>query len=175
MKILIASDIHGSAYYAQKLCNAYVDKKAELMILLGDIYNHGPRNPFPKDYNPMEVARLLNEQKEHLMVIKGNCDSEVDTLISEFDFVDFGQIFADGKKISLTHGHKFNKDNVPSNVGDMLFYGHYHTSFETNTNGVTIANPGSVSLPKDEIHSYILLDNGKINFFDIDNDTLVIK
>ena len=67
--------------------------------------------------------------KIKLIVIKGNCDSEVDTLISEFDFSDFSQIFVDDLKITLTHGHKFNKDNMPTNAGDLMCYGHFHTGF----------------------------------------------
>ncbi|MEG1608769.1 MAG: phosphodiesterase [Clostridia bacterium] len=173
MKILIASDIHGSSYYAKKLCEAFDSQKADMMILLGDIYNHGPRNPLPLEYNPLEVARLLNEKKEKLMVIKGNCDSEVDECISQFDFVDFGQIFVDGKKISLTHGQKFNKEHMPANAGDIMFYGHLHTSFITKVDGVIVVNTGSVALPKDNCHSFAMLENGKISIIDI--DTMQLK
>ena len=86
MKILIASDLHGSAFYSAKLLERFNNEKADKLILLGDIYNHGPRNPFPTEYNPGEVAILLNSIKDKLIVVKGNCDSEVDKMISEFDF-----------------------------------------------------------------------------------------
>ena len=88
MKFLIASDLHGSAYYAEKLIDAYLKEKADKCILLGDIYNHGPRNVLPKGYDPMRVAKILNGIKDNLIVIKGNCDSEVDTMISDFDFIE---------------------------------------------------------------------------------------
>ncbi|MDE6884275.1 MAG: metallophosphoesterase, partial [Clostridia bacterium] len=98
MKIVIASDLHGSAYYADKVREAFEREEGELLVLLGDIYNPGPRNPISKDYAPMQVAKILNALKDRLLVIKGNCDSEVDALISEFDFSEFSQIFADGVK-----------------------------------------------------------------------------
>ena len=87
MKILIASDIHGSEFYLQKLLQRFAEEGAEQMILLGDIYNHGPRNPLPEGYRPLGVAALLNPLADRLTVVKGNCDSDVDTLISDFEFV----------------------------------------------------------------------------------------
>ena len=169
MKIVIASDLHGSAYYARKVKEAFEREGGDLLVLLGDIYNHGPRNPFPKDYAPMQVAEILNGMKEKLLVIKGNCDSEVDTLISEFDFSEFSQIFADGLKITLTHGHKFNKDNMPVNVGDIMCYGHFHTGFITEVGNTIVANAGSVALPKDgTAHSYLTVSDGILALKDID-------
>ena len=88
MKFLIASDLHGSFYYAQKLIDAFDREKADKLIILGDIYNHGPRNPLPTDYSPIEVSKILNGIKDKLIVIKGNCDSQVDTMISEFSFIE---------------------------------------------------------------------------------------
>lgn len=176
MKVLIASDIHGSYYYAQKVKEAFDREKADMLVLLGDIYYHGPRNPFPKDYAPMKVAELLNSMKSKLLVIKGNCDSEVDQMISEFDFVEFGQILVDGIKVTLTHGHKFNKDNMPSNAGDLLCYGHFHTGFITEVGDVVVANAGSVSLPKDNTpSSYLTLDKGTLCLKDIDGKSIDTK
>ena len=110
MKIVIASDLHGSAYFANKLMDICYKEDADKLILLGDIYNHGPRNKLPKDYQPMQVAEILNGVKENLIVIKGNCDSEVDTMISEFDFVGDLVIVSGNKTVYLTHGHVYNKD-----------------------------------------------------------------
>lgn len=173
MKVLIASDIHGSYYYAKKVKEAFEREKADMLVLLGDIYYHGPRNPFPEDYAPMKVAELLNSMKSKLLVIKGNCDSEVDQMISEFDFVEFGQILVDGIKVTLTHGHKFNKDNMPSNAGDLLCYGHFHTGFITKVGNVVVANAGSVSLPKDNTpNSYLTLDDGVLSLKDIDGNLI---
>lgn len=163
MKILIASDIHGSRYYAQKLAERFAAEGAEQLILLGDIYNHGPRNPLPKDYDPMGVASVLNALVSKLTVVKGNCDSDVDTMISDFEFVSEAVLTDGGKKIFLQHGDRFNIDALPKNCGDAFFYGHYHTGFIERKGGVLVANCGSVSLPKGGTpRSYILLDNGTV-------------
>lgn len=173
MRVVIASDIHGSAYYADKVREAYERERAEMLVLLGDIYNHGPRNPFPKDYAPMQVAQIFNSLKKNILVVKGNCDSEVDQMISEFDFVEFAQIVVDGVKVTLTHGHKFNKDNMPQNAGDLLCYGHFHTGFITKVGDTFVANAGSVSLPKDGTpSSYLLLDNGTLYLKNIDGNII---
>ncbi|MCX4362859.1 MAG: phosphodiesterase [Clostridia bacterium] len=176
MKIVIASDLHGSSYYAEKVKDIFAKEQGDLLVLLGDIYNPGPRNPISKDYAPMVVAQTLNSLKDRLLVIKGNCDSEVDTLISEFDFSEFSQIFADGLKVTLTHGHKFNKDNMPANAGDVMCYGHFHTGFITQVGSVIVANAGSVSLPKDNsARSYLTIQNNVIALKDIDGNILDSK
>jgi len=173
MKILIASDIHGSQYYAKKLVDRFNAEKADKMVLLGDIYNHGPRNPFPKDYNPMGVAAILNSIKDKLIVVKGNCDSEVDQMISEFTFVESAQLYVDGKVITCTHGHKLNKDNMDTSVGDVLAYGHFHTNFMERVNGVLVVNPGSVSLPKENsVSGYLLLFNNNMIQYNIEGDLI---
>lgn len=123
---------------------------------------------------PLKVAETFNSVKDRLMVIKGNCDSQVDTLISEFYFAEEGVILEGGKRITLTHGHIFNKDNIPPACGDALIYGHVHTGFIIKENGVTIANPGSVTLPKDgTAHSYLILDGGVLTLKDIDGGKVV--
>ncbi|MDE6275167.1 MAG: phosphodiesterase [Clostridia bacterium] len=176
MKIVIASDIHGSSYYAQKIKDVFLKEQGDLLALLGDIYNPGPRNPISKDYGPMKVAEVLNSLKDRLLVIKGNCDSEVDTLISEFDFSEFSQIFVDGLKITLTHGHKFNRDNMPANAGDVMCYGHIHTGFIDKVGNTVVANAGSLSLPKDgTAHSYLTIQDNIITLKDIDGNIIDSK
>ena len=101
MKILIASDLHGSAHFTKKLLERYTAEGAEQLVLLGDIYNHGPRNPLPEGYDPLGVAPPLNPHVKELTVVKGNCDSDVDTLISDFEFVSEAVLFIGGKKVLL--------------------------------------------------------------------------
>ena len=163
MKYIIASDIHGSAYYAEKLLNILQSEKADKLVLLGDIYNHGPRNALPKDYSPMKVSQLLNSIVDKLIVIKGNCDSQVDTLISDFSFIDEMIITSLDKSVYLTHGHIYNKDNLPKVKVDALVYGHFHTGFIQKIDGLTVANAGSISLPKNQTpHSYLVLSNDEL-------------
>ena len=176
MKFVIASDLHGSAYYAQKILDVCDKEKAQKLILLGDIYNHGPRNNLPKDYAPKMVADLLNGVKENLVVIKGNCDSEVDKMISEFSFVEDLVLISGGKTIFLTHGHVYNKDKMPKTKFDGIIYGHFHTGFIDEKDGIIIANAGSLSIPKDNTpSSYIILENGVLTLKDINGIIISTK
>ena len=168
MKILVVSDLHGSNYYVDKMIEIYNKEKAERIILLGDLYYHGPRNPLPKDYNPMEVSRKLNELKNVLTVIKGNCDAEVDEMISEFKFSEMIKEEIDGKKFIFTHGHKYNIDNLPNDF-DVLIYGHFHTGFIKEKDGKIFVNSGSISLPKNDTpNSYLIIEKGEIILKDLD-------
>lgn len=173
MKLLIASDLHGSAYYTKKLLERYRAENAEQLILLGDIYNHGPRNSLPEGYDPMGVAALLNPLSAVLTVVKGNCDSDVDTMISEFDFVSEAVLYLDEKKIFLQHGDRYSIQNLPKNCGDAFIYGHYHTGFLKRAGNVVVANCGSVSLPKENTaHSYIVLERGELVLKDIEGNEI---
>ena len=173
MKFLIASDLHGSSFYAQKIMEIFKNEGAEKLILLGDIYNHGPRNPLPKDYAPMKVAELLNSIKKDLIVIKGNCDSAVDTMISDFDFLDSAVLTSKEKTVFLTHGHVFNKDQMPKTEFDAVIYGHFHTGFIERKGRTVVANAGSLSLPKNgTANSYIILEDGVITLKDLDKGVI---
>ena len=174
MKIMVASDIHGSLYYAKKIIDCFLEEKAEKLVLLGDIYYHGPRNPLPKDYNPMEVAKLLNSHKKDLRVLQGNCDAEVDKMISEFEFASLVLMEIDGKKFYFTHGHHYNKDHLPKDIYyDVLCYGHFHVNMMEKVGDKTILNPGSVSLPKeDSVRGYIIIENGVAIQNDIDGNII---
>ena len=103
MKFLVASDIHGSLYYLNKIIEQFENTNADKLILLGDLYYHGPRNPLPKDYNPMEVSKKLNQIKDKLMVIKGNCDAEVYEMISDFPFEEHLTLNINEKIFYFTH------------------------------------------------------------------------
>ena len=163
MKYMIASDLHGSAFYARRLAEIFAAEKADMLVLLGDIYNHGPRNPLPEEYAPLKVAEVLNGLADRLLVVKGNCDSDVDTLISDFEFVSEAVLSDGGKRVFLQHGDRISIEHLPKNCGSGFFYGHYHTSFIKRMGDVLVANPGSVSLPKqDTARGYLLLENGTV-------------
>ena len=167
MRVVIASDIHGSAYYAAKLKERFLAEKAEQLILLGDVYYHGPRNDLSYEYDPMKVAGILNDMWDKVVSVRGNCDSEVDEMISRFSFIENMELFVSGKKVHLSHGHKINWD-FPHYYGDIIVYGHLHTGFIKKEDGVIIANSGSVSLPKNGTkNSYIVLTDDKIELKDI--------
>ncbi|MDD7398885.1 MAG: phosphodiesterase [Firmicutes bacterium] len=173
MKFIIASDLHGSATSAKRIIEI---ANGQPLILLGDIYNHGPRNPLPDGYAPMKVAEFLNSYKGKLTVIKGNCDSEVDQMISDFTFQDYHEIVTD-RSFFFSHGHKFNMDTPPAHLkkGDVCFYGHLHYPFIKEVNGVYFINSGSCSLPvNDSPLSYIILDTAAdtITIYDFDGNVI---
>ena len=172
-KIIIASDIHGSAYWCQKLLEAFEKENANRLLLLGDLLYHGPRNPFPNDYSTQSVSALLNGVKEKITAIRGNCDSEVDQMVLEFPMLaDYALVRVDGRTLFATHGHLFNETVVPPlQKGDALLNGHFHTPKAcVIANGVIYANCGSVALPKSGTpHSYIVYEKGVLTWKNLEN------
>ncbi|MBR2903578.1 MAG: phosphodiesterase [Clostridia bacterium] len=171
-KIVIASDVHGSAYWCEKLLSAFQKEGAEKLVLLGDLLYHGPRNDFPKDYAPKKVFAMLNAVKENLVCVRGNCDSEVDQMVLDFPMMaDYALLPWGARNLFLTHGHLFNKEVLPPlKAGDVLFNGHFHTPELTDLGGVKYANCGSISLPKDGTpNSYILLCGDKLIWKNLEN------
>ncbi len=173
MKVLVISDIHGSGYYAEQINKINKREDPEKIIILGDIYYHGPRNELSQEYNPMKVAEVLNSLKDKLLVIKGNCDAEVDEMISEFKFEDHILMKINGKNYYFTHGHKYNIENIPYEDFDIMIYGHIHQGFIQEKEGYIFANTGSISLPKcNSEHSYIILDENNITLKKVDGEIL---
>lgn len=173
MKVLVISDIHGSSYYASRIKEIVSKENPDQIILLGDLYYHGPRNDLSQEYAPMKVAEVLNSLKEKLLVVKGNCDAEVDEMISEFKFEDHLLLNINGKNIYFTHGHKYNIEVIPYEDFKILIYGHIHQGFIEEKEGYIFANPGSISLPKGGTeHSYLILDNNHIILKNVDGKIL---
>ena len=171
MKLVIASDIHGSAYYCRKLLERLEEEKEDRLILLGDVLYHGPRNDLPKDYAPKEVIAMLNPLKEKILCVRGNCDTEVDQMVLEFPILaDYGFLYEKGRMIFLTHGHVFNEKNLPMlGKGDILLHGHTHVPVCREHETYTYLNPGSVSIPKEEsAHSYMTYEYGLFQWKDLE-------
>lgn len=173
MKLLIASDVHGSAYYCRQLLEAYKREGAEKLILLGDVLYHGPRNDLPKEYAPKEVIAMLNPMKEEILCVRGNCDTEVDQMVLEFPILaDYGFLYEKGHMIFLTHGHVFNEKNLPMlKNGDILLHGHTHVPVCREHDTYVYLNPGSVSIPKEESpHSYMTYEDGVFKWKNLQGD-----
>ena len=172
MKYLIASDIHGSADWCERLLSAFENEQADKLVLLGDILYHGPRNDFPDGYSPKRVFAALNAIKEKIVCVRGNCDSEVDQMVLEFPIMaDYALLECNERTLFATHGHLFNENALPPlKNGDILLNGHFHTPCcRELDNGVIYANCGSVSLPKEDTpHSYILVDDGVMYWKDLE-------
>ena len=163
MKWMIASDIHGSAYCCERMIRRYREEQADRLLLLGDILYHGPRNPLPRDYDPKAVAGMLNEIRENVLCVRGNCDSEVDQMMLFFPIqAEYALLELGRRLVFATHGHRFHRDaQPPLRKGDVLLYGHTHVPLCETVNGIVCMNPGSVSIPKAESeHSYMTLQDG---------------
>lgn len=173
MKYFIASDIHGSSFYCDKMIEAFKREKADKLILLGDILYHGPRNDLPEGYAPKQVIPMLNEIKNKILCVRGNCDSEVDQMVLEFPITaDYGILSVNGRSIYFTHGHNHNLDKLPPlSSGDILLHGHTHIpAWQSFGDDNLYLNPGSVSLPKENTqHGYMTVEEGKICWKNLDS------
>ena len=168
MKIMFASDIHGSAYYCRRMLDIYSESGAGRLVILGDILYHGPRTDLPRDYAPQEVIAMLNPLKNQIYAIRGNCDTEVDPMVLEFPILaDYSLLVLEEKAFYATHGHVYNQDHLPPlQDGDILVHGHTHilkaeTIEAEGGRHITVLNPGSVSIPKGgNPNTYAVLENG---------------
>lgn len=175
MKYLFASDIHGSACYCRKLLDAFREEQAERLVLLGDLLYHGPRNDLPREYAPKEVIALLNEHKNKIYAVRGNCEAEVDQMVLEFPVMaDYCILSVDGRTFYATHGHIYNQDNLPPlQEGDILIHGHTHVLKAQQMDGYILLNPGSVSIPKEgNPATYAVLENSIFTIKDFDGNTV---
>ena len=171
MKWLIASDIHGSARWAEQLAERFDASGADRLLLLGDILYHGPRNALPEDYDPPRVAALLNVRAERICCVRGNCDCEVDQMVLDFPVTADYLYLPVGNRICFaTHGHVYSEQRMPRLAeGDCFLFGHIHVPRCEQKNGVTILNPGSVSIPKENSrHSYMMLDGTRFSWHTMD-------
>lgn len=170
MKLMIASDLHGSAYYVNLLVRRLNGERPDRLVLLGDLLYHGPRNDLPRDYDTRKVDAMLNALPEKPLCIRGNCDGEVDQMVLSFPILaDFGAVFADGHTLFLTHGHHLAEAASALGPGDILLYGHTHVPDFSCRDGVYYVNPGSVSIPKEgSPHSYLVWENGVFRWKDVE-------
>lgn len=163
-KYLIASDLHGSAHYTQQLVDAFARERADVLILLGDILYHGPRNDLPLGYAPKEVIALLAPLAERILCVRGNCDAEVDQMVLPFPVMaEYSILPMEQNRIFITHGHHHNTETPPPLArGDVLLHGHTHVpACLHQPGGWWYLNPGSVSIPKeDSPHGYMTLEGG---------------
>ena len=161
---MIASDLHGSAYYTEELVDAFRREGADRLLLLGDILYHGPRNALPLGYDPKKVIAMLNPLADKITCVRGNCDAEVDQMVLDFPLMaDYQTVTVEDQLLFLTHGHLYDGQNPPPvQSGDIVLQGHTHVPLcRHNPGGWWELNPGSVSIPKeDSPHSYLLLKDG---------------
>ena len=176
MKWMIASDLHGSAYYCRKMLEAFEREGADRLFLLGDLLYHGPRNDLPREYAPKEVIPLLNGKKEKLLCVRGNCDADVDQMVLEFPVLaDYAVLPVGQRLIYATHGHIYHVKNLPPLApGDVLLHGHTHVPAWTEFGqGNLYLNPGSVSIPKENSpHSYMTLEENTMQWKELESSAV---
>ena len=166
MKLVIASDIHGSAFWCRKLVEVIEEVQPDKILLLGDILYHGPRNDLPREYGPKQVIPMLSAYKDRILCVRGNCEAEVDQMVLPFPcMADCALVSCDGLTLYLTHGHHHNPDNLPALAeGAVFLSGHTHVKLDEVRNGIRCLNPGSVSIPKDGSHSCMIFEHGTFTF-----------
>lgn len=170
MKVLIVSDLHGSYFYATKVIELWKQHQADKLLFLGDALYHGPRNPLPKEYNPAKVCELLNPYRDNIIAVRGNCDSEVDQMVLDFDVLEtYTTLYINGKSIFATHGHIYHPQHLPKGQYDYFMYGHTHLLQLEQQGTLTLYNPGSISMPKGGNPStYGLLSEDGLYIYDLD-------
>ena len=162
MKFVIASDIHGSAFWCGKLVEWIEKEQPDRILLLGDLLYHGPRNDLPKGYAPKQVIPMLSKYQDRIVAVRGNCEAEVDQMVLPFPcMAEYTQLLVDGITFYLTHGHHASPDQLPALApGSVFLSGHTHVKMDEMRNGIRCINPGSVSIPKDGSHSFLVWENG---------------
>ncbi|MCR5294134.1 MAG: phosphodiesterase [Lachnospiraceae bacterium] len=171
-KLLIASDLHGSAYYTRFLMDRICEEEADRVLLLGDLLYHGPRNDLPREYAPKEVIAMLNGIRNHILAVRGNCDTEVDQMVLEFPIMaDYAMLYVEGYTMIAVHGHHAGEAAPPPHrPGDILLAGHTHIPCCHEHEDFIYMNPGSVSIPKEgSRHSYMTLESGRFLWKDVEN------
>ncbi len=176
MKLLIASDLHGSAPAVRKLARRVEAECPDKILLLGDLLYHGPRNTLPNGYDSKEVFTILNSMADKIIAVRGNCDSEVDQMVLDFSCQDdFARLEADGHLLHLSHGHlAHNNPNFPPDLPSQSAFlsGHTHVKRLALIHNILFVNPGSTSIPKDGIASYATYENETFYLKTLDGETL---
>ena len=171
MKVLICSDIHGSAYYCRAFIKRIESEKPDKIFILGDILYHGPRNDLPREYAPKEVIAMLNPLAEKITAVRGNCEAEVDGMVLDFDCMQtYVETEVNGIPLILTHGHHYNKEKpFPKKERHVLLNGHFHVPEIEDRGAFVYLNDGSVSIPKQNSpHSYVVFEERTFLWKDVE-------
>jgi len=173
MKIFFISDIHGSSHFLKKALDRFEQENADYIAILGDELYHGARNPLTQGYATQEAAALLNKYASRIIAVRGNCDSEIDSMVLDFPMMsDYTMVLYNGRRLFLTHGHIYDVNRLPKlNSGDIFFYGHTHIPKIEKKGDIYAINPGSVALPKGgSPNTYGILDGNSFKIKDLEGN-----
>lgn len=135
MKIAVVSDTHRNLNKVTKVCESIKALNPDMILHLGDVTDDAD---YMEDLLDREVRR-----------VPGNCDiadREPGTLF----------IKAEGLLILATHGHHHRVKttlhdlarDAKNHGAKVALFGHTHIALEDEVDGITVLNPGSASLPK---------------------------
>ena len=175
MKYLILSDIHGSLPRLQRALDYYRAHHCDMLLILGDILNYGPRNSIPEGIDAKGIADCLNAMAEDIVAVRGNCDSEVDQMLLHFPIMaDYSLLVDEGRRVLLTHGHVYNDTHLPPGRFHAVFFGHTHLwRLYTNEQGTLVCNTGSITFPKGgNVPTMALMDQGTVSVLDLNGRAL---
>ena len=150
MKYLLFSDIHGCLPALEKVLDFFEKEKCDMICIMGDIINYGPRNRIPEGIDPKGIVERLNELADKIVAVRGNCDAEVDQMLLDFPMMEtYALLVDDGKRYLLTHGHLWELSH--------------------NDEGKAIVNTGSITFPKGgNVPTFATLENGKFTMYQLD-------
>lgn len=188
MKYLIASDIHGSLPALERILDFYEREGFDQLVLLGDLLNYGPRNGIPEGINAPAIVERLNAHADHIIAVRGNCDSEVDQMLFRFDMMGTYAVLVDAtadghvRRYFLTHGHIYPTKQMPAGHYDAIFYGHTHLQGIGEASACTpdgqchttiLVNTGSPTFPKGgNPPTFVTLQDGIIRIHHLDGSVL---
>lgn len=176
MKLFVFSDIHGSLTALTLALRAFEKEGADKILLCGDTLYHGARNPLPHGYAPKEIIPILNALGKKIVAVRGNCDSEVDAMVLEYPHrSDYAVVLTPERSLFVTHGHIYNKENMPPlEEGTLFVYGHTHIPEAEEQEGIYYFNPGSVSLPKGGYRaSYGIIEGNTLLVKDLETGEII--
>lgn len=157
MKVMCISDIHGNIECLKQVIEKYKEENAEKLIILGDF------SSYYFSSSDFEVAEILNNMAGSIIAVKGNCDSTQADELFNFGLGYLKTIEVNCIKVTLTHGHIYNRNNLPENCGEIFLSGHTHVGMIEKIGDKIIANPGSISKPRGGTQkSYIIIDDKNI-------------
>ena len=181
MKYLLLSDIHGCLPALEKTLEFFESHKCDMLCIMGDILNYGPRNRIPEGIDPNGIVERLNAMADKIIAVRGNCDAEVDQMLLDFPMMETYVLLVDqGKRYLLTHGHIYNKENMPKGPYDAIVYGHSHLWELSHVEApswregeekapLAVVNTGSITFPKGgNPPTFATLENGKFTMYHLD-------
>lgn len=175
MKYLLLSDIHGCLPALEKALDFFAAQHCDMMCILGDIINYGPRNRLPEGLDPKGIVARLNAMADKIVAVRGNCDAEVDQMLLDFPIMETSMLLVDnGVRLLLTHGHIYNKGNMPKGAYDAIIYGHTHLWELSREDGKVICNTGSITFPKGgNPPTLAILEDGVITMYKLEDESVL--